>query len=293
VRLGWAALCVALASHVGGCRDSDRGPGRIEGASLDAAHVAERAGPRSAGGSRQILFGDLHVHSTYSIDAFLYALPLFDGEGVHPPADACDFARYCADLDFFSINDHAEGLIPARWRETQESIRQCNALAGDPSNPDLVAYLGWEWTQVGATPETHYGHKNVILRELDAGRVPARPITALPDGTTKRARALWALRAAQALGVVGFQELAHFLWWIETIARTPDCPRGVDTRELPGDCRENAETPRELFEKLDQWGFDALVIPHGLAWGVHAPPGARLDNQLSNAQHDDARQRLL
>ena len=63
--------------------------------------------------------------------------------------------------------------------------------------------------------------------------------------------------------------------------------------ELPADCRESAATPAELFRKLDEWGFASLVIPHGLAWGIHAPPGARLDNQLSPAQHDPAKQRLI
>ena len=42
----------------------------------------------------------------------------------------------------------------------------------------MVAYLGWEWTQIGFTRDTHYGHKNVILRDLDDGMIPTRPIHA-------------------------------------------------------------------------------------------------------------------
>jgi hypothetical protein len=241
---------------------------------------------------KQILFGDLHVHTTYSIDAFVYALSFYGGGGgTRPPADACDFARYCSQLDFFSINDHAEALLPERWQRTKESIRQCNALAGD--DPDLVAFMGWEWTQAGTTPETHYGHKNVIFPGLADAELPARPITSLPRGITARAPMLWPLRVAQVIGVFGMQPWADFLWWIERLARLPDCEQGVDVRRLPPDCRENAPTPEELFGKLSQWGFPTLVIPHGLAWGVHAPPGARLDNQLLSGRHDPSMQRLI
>src|SRR5262249_58122044 len=107
---------------------------------------------RAAAAGRQILLGAPHVHTPFSADAFIRSLPMLQGEGAHPPADACDFARFCSGLDFWSINDHAEAISPQHWQETKEAIRQCNAVAGDPQNPDLVAFLGWEWTQVGVTP---------------------------------------------------------------------------------------------------------------------------------------------
>ena len=159
------------------------GPGRVTERRVPAAVVTERnraqenaAKAIGAPADKQILFGDLHVHTTFSTDAFLTSLPMLQGEGARPPADACDYARYCSALDFWSINDHAEGLTPAHWEETVESIRQCNAVAGDPKNPDVVAFLGWEWTQVGTTPEDHYGHKNVVLRGTSDDEITARPI---------------------------------------------------------------------------------------------------------------------
>jgi hypothetical protein len=278
----------------------DRSAGRIAGAARPAAAVAAAgvartaaAGAIGAGGRRRILFGDLHVHTTFSIDALVYSTPLFGGEGAHPPADACDFARYCAAVDFFSINDHAEGLTPERWRETVESIRRCNALAGDPANPDLVAYVGWEWTQTGPTPDTHYGHRNVIFPGLADDQLPARPITALPDGSMSRARAMGAARAAERLGRSFLGGWGEFLWLTARMVEVPDCPTGVPSPELPAGCRENAATPAELSEKLAQWHLETLVIPHGLAWGLHAPPGASLDHSLAGGNHDPRMERLL
>jgi hypothetical protein len=300
------ALAGALLLTLAACGGADSPAGGIEGPARSAASQLEaaratraaaesltsRAG--SAAPPRQILFGDLHVHTTWSIDAFLYGLPLFGGEGAHPPADACDFARHCAGLDFFSLNDHAEGLTPERWQRSVESVRECNARSGDPANPDLVAFVGWEWTQMGETPETHFGHKNVMLRGLSDAEVPARPISALADDTMERARFLWAARLAEAALAVGpARPYADFLWWIRRLAAVPFCARDVDTRQLPADCHENAPTPERLFEKLAQWGGDVLVIPHGLAWGIHAPPGARLDVQIDAARRAPQLQRLI
>ena len=122
------------------------GKGWLGGAWESAAPVA---GPRpiqpaaSTPPQPQILFGDLHTHTNYSLDAALFNSQLMKGTGVVTPGDACDFARYCSALDFWSINDHAEGLTPRVWADTVSSIRQCNANAGDPSNPDMVAFVGW------------------------------------------------------------------------------------------------------------------------------------------------------
>ena len=239
---------------------------------------------------KQILFGDLHVHTTFSLDAFLFSLPPIGSEGAHPPADACDFARHCSALDFWSINDHAEGITPAHWRETAESIRACNAVAGEPTNPDSVAFLGWEWTQVGTTPADHYGHKNVVLRHTEDDRIPARPISAvrgefLGTGTSPYGRGLLALIAGGRL-----HDFARYSAEREAV---PLCDPEANVYELPADCLEAAHTPEVLFRKLRQWGHEAMVIPHGTTWGFYTPPGSSWDKQLVAAQHDPELQRLV
>jgi hypothetical protein len=299
-----AAVLFALAAS--GCGKHE-GPGTIEGAAMDpqaiharierqadsARSLASRA--ETAAPTEQILFGDLHVHTTFSADAFMMSLPIMQGEGAHPIADACDFARYCSQLDFWSINDHAESLTPRRWRETKESIRQCNAVAGDPDNPDMVSFLGWEWTQIGRVPAEHYGHKNVIFRETAEDRVPRRPIHS----------ATFASRQMRTRPPIGMRVMVPLLDWPnrqrywdlakfqQELIGVPDCPEGVDTRELPDDCLEGAATPQVLFEKLNQWGFDSLVIPHGTTWGLYTPAGSSWDKQLNSKQHDPERQRLV
>jgi hypothetical protein len=220
---------------------------------------------------------------------------MVQGAGPHPVADACDFARYCSALDFWSINDHALALTPRQWSETVDTIRQCNAVT-DPEAPDVVAYLGWEWTQVGSRPENHYGHKNVILRDLEDETIPARPIAA---GPPPDAPALTeAFRPSTlALGALALAELRRggpdAARYVSDLLSVEPCPSGVPVRELPLDCQELAATPEELFAKLDDWGVAATVIPHGTTWGMYTPPGSSWDKQLDARQHDPRRQRLV
>ena len=273
--------------------------GEIAGARLPdkvvAGHAASvEAASRQLGVEepKQILFGDLHVHTTFSFDAFLMSLPLLSGEGAHPPADACDFARYCSTLDFWSINDHAEAITPTNWSQTVDSIRQCNEISGDPADPDMVAYLGWEWTQVGQTPENHYGHKNVILRGLDDDQIPTRPIASggVSAGAL-RGPGVWA-RAAIALQG-GEQRYHDFARFVADYQEIEACPEGVGVRELPATCLESAATPDVFFEKLRQWNVPTMVIPHGTTWGFYTPPGSTWDKQLKGSMHDPDLQRLI
>ncbi len=246
-----------------------------------------------ASNTKQILFGDLHVHTTFSPDAFIMSVPAMGGTGLHPPADACDFARYCSNLDFWSINDHAEAITPRRWAETRQSIRECNAIAGDGDNPDLVSFLGWEWSQVSTEPGTHYGHKNVIFLDTEDDQVPSRAIAA---PRAQLASAPMGRMAQLMLSLMDFEN-RQFYWGIQgfydEVAETPVCAEGVNARELPDDCLEVAVDPRELFAKLDDWGFDSIVIPHGNSWGMNTPAGTRFNKQLNRKQHDPKRQILF
>ena len=270
------------------------GPGEITDVPIPTRVVVERstARARAAEGARDksILFGDLHVHTTFSSDAFVMSLPLVLGEGAHPPADACDFARHCAALDFWSINDHAESLTPAHWQETIDSVRQCNAV-GSGAEPDVTAFLGWEWTQDGTDPGNHWGHKNVVLKGLDDRDIPARPIGAEhPDGDIVTLPPL--ARAGLAL-LTRDRRTLDFTRFLEESASLPPCPPGRGVRQLPLSCREATPSPEGLFARLDDWGVEALVIPHGTAWGNTAPPGASWDAQVGGSDDDPKRQRLV
>ncbi|MCG8592710.1 MAG: DUF3604 domain-containing protein [Proteobacteria bacterium] len=266
-------------------------------AAVDTRQQRVEAAAQEVGVARpkQILFGDLHVHTTFSPDAFMMALPLGGGDGARPVSDACDFARYCAELDFWSINDHALGLTPWKWEDTVASIRECNQIAGEGSDPDLVSFLGWEWTQMGSGPANHYGHKNVVIRGLADDEIPTRPIAArLPDELGASSDQMPSRLLMGLAGVIrptqNTWDLIHFFRDLNDV---PFCPDGVPVHDLPPDCREAVATPAELFAKLDDWGFDSTVIPHGTTWGFYTPLGSSWDKQLKGDMHDPERQTIL
>ncbi len=266
----------------------------------DAGIIQETRAPfystniEAAADKKRILFGDLHVHTTYSLDAFLGNLPILEGEGTHPVADACNFARFCANLDFFSVTDHAEFLTRREWEETIESLQNCSAISEVEDEEEIIPLIGWEWTQSSLRPKDHYGHKNVILKPIK-NNLPSRPIGA-PDHTFFQGivdAPIYALYGALLYDYKNMQSYFNYRQRQLIIRNLDYCDAETHVKDLPLDCLERAEKPSDLYRKLDEWDVESLVIPHGTAWGNTSPPMASWENQLNSEEHNEEYQSLI
>jgi hypothetical protein len=177
--------------------------------------------------------------------------------------------------------------------DTRKSICECNAISGDQAAPDMVTFLGSERSQGDTDPKKRYGHKNVIFLDTEDDNVPSRAIAAPRE---LLASAPMGRVSQLMMSLMDFENREFYgsiRPYYDEVADTPVCESGVYTRDLPTDCREIANDPRVLFAKLDQWGCDSIVIPHGNSWGMNTPASSSFDKQLSRAQHDPDRQILF
>lgn len=289
-----AAGALAWFGTLGGWWGGSPGAGTIEGKAIPADIVADRATRiremAPAGDEKLILFGDLHVHTTISADAFLSSLPLLSGTGVHPLADACDFARYCSAVDFWASTDHAESITPPRWQIVKDAVRACQKVSGNDAAPDLVSFIGYEWTQVGRTPAEHFGHKNVIFRDLEDEKVSARPIAAITrDGDTAMRR--MARSITPLVPLRDFSNRQSYFDYNRFMSETRGakmCDRDAASGALPKDCMEFASTPGELVRRLfDEQKLSPLIIPHGTTWGYYTPAGTTWAKALDPTERPD------
>lgn len=299
-----AIMLVALAICLAACstdRENDQVSSQQWREYMAAGPVPERAvGQRpldkSSAQAKQILFGDTHVHTTFSLDAFSRNVPMsWATLGAFVPADACDYARYISQIDFFFLTDHAKAYTPETWEQAKQTIRDCNAVAGDAQNPDLVAYMGYEWTQVAGDPDAHYGHHNVLYRDIEDERLPPRPVASLrlEPGTQVRQTIKPLPALMQWLDFPNRDFYRQYNSFVTRAAGIPLCEQGVPTRDLPKECLEIATTPRDLYRKLAEFGEETVVIPHGMAWGHSAPPGASWDHYMDSGQVNNKIVRLL
>ena len=86
-------------------------------------------------------------------------------------------------------------------------------------------------------------------------------------------------------------DASDFARYMAESKSTPVCEENVPSDQLPDDCREVALTPTALYRKLDDWGLDSIVIPHGLAWGNTNPLDGNFKDQLD--EHEQRYQKLL
>ncbi len=299
--LGIAAIFVLLAALGAtywfgmqrGWFGSEMGPGEITGKAIPADVIKARMASRKPAGSPDsvILFGDLHVHTTISADAFQSSLPLVGGTGVHPIGDACDFARYCSALDFWGSTDHAESITPSRWKIIKDAVRACQKVSEGESEPDMVSFIGFEWTQVGITPETHYGHKNVIFQHLEDDRVSARPVaaTGIDDQSAMKRMTRPVSPLVPLTDFGNRQRYFDFNTFQSNLRGAPTCDAKAPSNTLPPDCMEYAATPGELVHRIvDQQKLSPLFIPHGSTWGMYTPSGANWGKALKPAQRPEA-----
>ena len=190
--------------------------------------------------------------------------------GAFPPADACDYARYISQLDFYWITDHAEAYTPQHWKDSVAAIRQCNVVSGDAQNPDLVAFVGWEWTQMGVTAKDHYGPPQCVSSAIPS-RIRSRP------GRSRR-QVVLSLRSekisaacpqpSKKLTTPNRSYYEAFQHFAEEMGSIPLCEEGVSTRELPPDCLENSSRPQRLIYKNLKSGALIPSLPRMAVPGV-------------------------
>ncbi|MFH2007858.1 MAG: DUF3604 domain-containing protein [bacterium] len=284
------AMLLAVISLVGSAACEDPGEGSRSG-----RDHCELTGTPPASPEPVILFGDLHAHSSNSLDALVSDLPFTGGEIVRTPNERCLFARYCSQLDFWSLNDHPEEAPAELWQENIEAVRACNdQFDGYDHDPVLVTYLGWEWTHNGATSDVNHGHRNIVLRHTCDSEIPARPIAASSGfAGIDMATIQIFVDTAITLDPENQDVYEMAMQRVLDFQDKPLCPDGVVSPDLPSDCHEVAVDPGALMDKLDEWDLDVLVIPHGTSWGQYHRSPATWDHMFNPQMQPSRYVRLM
>lgn len=243
----------------------------------------------------RVVWGDTHVHTRYSLDAF-GGMAIAEDQ-LDKPRDvfeACLFGRHCSRLDFMVSSEHAEFMTPTIWDSVRNEVRECNAVVGELSGEsDFFAFTGFEWTQRAETPSNprsdigdsrFWGHKNVFFLGTDDSELPPRPISsaATPDVLTTQEL------ERDPLYLV-FSRLDEELAGTEVYPADeyrslPELDICTDDSAEDEDCFEVARTPEALFSRLHELGLPTIVGAHGTAWPLGG--AGSYAEQVNRTQHD-------
>ena len=223
------------------------------------------AGPRA----RDVFFGDLHVHTTYSFDAFAFgtlatpsdAYRYAKGEAIAHPAGF--EVKLREPLDFYAVTDHAGFLgVAAEAADPQrdfsrypvaEVLHDLNA----PDNMGMLSFLRRFKAFGSFLPD--------LVREVDAARIPAEETLAIT-------RTAWrdTIEAAEQHNAPGrFTTFVAFEYTSSTDDRgnlhRNVVFEGSDKLPTVPFSRFHSQNPEDLWTWMDTLrgeGVEALAIPH-------------------------------
>ena len=253
--------------------------------SEETAAVAEEAALPEPNPLRDAYFGDLHVHSRYSFDAFLFGTVATPDEAYRfalgePLAHAAGFRMQLSDpLDFYAVTDHAMflGMLPAMADPTTDISK--TEFARPFADARTVEERGAAFAAIRPylTPETAH-------EVLDLGIV----------------RSAWSEIVASANRHNDPGSFTAFLAYEFTSApNSQNLHRNVVFRgdaapDMPFS-RLDSMNPEDLWRWMDQAranGYDALAIPHnsnGSNGQMFKP--ATFDDAALDAAYADLRMR--
>ena len=255
-RHGWVAAMTLLAA---GCEQAAERP---ELGGVEAKTPEHRAAPASAAGAsapRHAYFGDLHIHTQYSIDSYNFgvratpddAYRFAKGEALaHPLGYSIRLRR--GPLDFLAVTDHGEYLGVAR------------ALA-DPGHPLASHPVAVKLRSADPNDRWEAG------RALD-GWVRGEPVSDLDPSPIVRSSWQETVAAAER-----HDDPGRFTTFVAyEFSSTPDGVNlhrnvifsGNDVPALPFSAVDSIN-PEDLWTWLDEQranGIEALAIPHNSNW---------------------------
>ncbi len=281
-----AGLCALLLA----CAESDEpearpSPSPAPAAPARSARLRPRPEPTPEPPARRAFFGDLHLHTALSLDAYAAGARLLPDDayryakGDWIPDETGTPVRRRSALDFAAVTDHAEGLGLAR------------ALA-DPGDPLSHSPLARDLAGEGAA-----GHR--AFRRIAAAVAAGRLAELLPPEEIARvSRAAWRelIEAAEHHDAPGrFTTFVAYEW---TATRAGAALHrnvlfaGADVPERPFSALDSTR-PEDLWTQLEAWrseGDDVIAIPHDTS----ASPGrlyARVDSDGRPVDADYAARR--